>query len=137
MINFGSTGLIGPSDCRSDSLALNPLLGSHAMPVGWWHGRLGAIATLDGISAEVESRLLKLLGGDTKRFVVWVGERTQALIHAYDRERGACWTTILGLFTLSEVQVYNGGTLRHGYHNRFKSPGQRFNYARTTSVLEI
>ena len=68
------------------------------MPAGWWHGRLGAIATLDGISGEVESRLLKVLGGDTGGFVAWIGERTQALVHGYDREtRDADLETVVTL----------------------------------------
>ncbi len=67
-------------------LALNPSLGSTSMPAGWWHGRLGAIATLDKISAEVELKLEKLFAGDTEVFVAWIGEQTQLLVHAYDRE---------------------------------------------------
>jgi hypothetical protein len=67
-------------------LALNPSLGSHAMPVGWWHGRLGAIVAIESISQEMELALVKLLAGDTEGFIRWIGERTAALGRAYDQE---------------------------------------------------
>lgn len=67
-------------------LALNPSLGSHAMPAGWWHGRLGVIATVETGSPEVELVLAKLFAGDTEGFIAWITDRTQALAHAYDLE---------------------------------------------------
>jgi predicted GIY-YIG superfamily endonuclease len=66
--------------------ALNPSLGSISMPAGWWQGRLAAIATLDGVSGDAPFVLAKLLDGDTDGFVLWIGERTQSLAYAYDRE---------------------------------------------------
>lgn len=78
--------------------ALNPSVGSISMPAGWWHGRLAAIATLNGVSEEVESMLTKLLAGDTDGFVLWIGERTQSLAYAYDREtRDADLETVVTL----------------------------------------
>lgn len=67
-------------------LVLNPTLGSHAMPAGWWHGRLGTIATIESTSPEVDFAVAKLLAGDTEGFVTWISERNEALSHAYDRE---------------------------------------------------
>lgn len=79
-------------------LALNPSLGSHAMPAGWWHGRLGAIATVDTRSPDVDPALAKLFAGDTEGFVAWIGERTQALAHGYDLEtRDADLETVVTL----------------------------------------
>lgn len=66
--------------------ALNPSLGSTAMPAGWWHGRLGAVATLHDTSGELEMILAGLFSGDTDSFTAWIGERTQSLAHAYDVE---------------------------------------------------
>ena len=78
--------------------ALNPSLGSTSMPAGWWHGRLSVIATLDGASGEMEAMLAKLLAGDTDGFVLWIGERTQSLVYAYDREtRDADLETVVTL----------------------------------------
>lgn len=78
--------------------ALNPSLGSTRMPAGWWHGRLAAIATLDEVSGELQSVLPKLLAGDTDAFVVWIGERTQSLAYAYDRDtRDADLETVVTL----------------------------------------
>lgn len=77
---------------------LNPSLGSTSMPAGWWHGRLPVIATLDGVSEEVQSMLTKLLAGDTEAFVAWIGERTESLAFAYDREtRDADLETVVTL----------------------------------------
>jgi hypothetical protein len=56
------------------------------MPAGWWHGRLGVIATLGGVSEEAQSLLAKLLAGDTAAFVLWIGKKTQSLTYAYDQE---------------------------------------------------
>jgi hypothetical protein len=67
-------------------LALNPSLGSQAMPAGWWHGRLGASVTIKSTSRDVGLVLVRLLAGDTEGFVVWISERTQTLVHAYDQE---------------------------------------------------
>lgn len=67
-------------------LAINPSLGTPAMPAGWWHGHLGAVATLNGSSMEVRSLLGKLFAGDTASFALWLAERTQALVHSYDLE---------------------------------------------------
>lgn len=68
------------------------------MPAGWWHGRLAVIATLDGASVEMEAMLAKLLAGDTDGFVLWIGERTQSLAYAYDREtRDADLETVVTL----------------------------------------
>ena len=79
-------------------LALNPSIGSYAMPAGWWHGRLGAIATIKTSSRAVELLLAKLLAGDTDGFVGWIGEHTQALVHAYDRDtRDADLETVVTL----------------------------------------
>jgi predicted GIY-YIG superfamily endonuclease len=78
--------------------ALNPTLGSTDMPAGWWHGRLPAIATLDGVPGEVQSVLAKLLAGDTEVFLAWICERTQSLTYAYDREtRDADLETVVTL----------------------------------------
>jgi hypothetical protein len=67
-------------------LTLNPLTGSQLMPVGWWHGRLGSIVTVQSRSPELEWILATLFAGDTGGFVAWVIAQTQALVHAYDRE---------------------------------------------------
>jgi hypothetical protein len=67
-------------------LVLNPSLGSHAMPVGWWRGQLGAVVTIESISQEMELALVKLLAGETEGFIGWIGERTAALGRAYDQE---------------------------------------------------
>jgi hypothetical protein len=79
-------------------LALNPPLGSTSMPAGWWHGRLGATATLGKTSAEIELWLEKLFAGDTEGFVAWIGRQTQLLVHAYDLEtRAADLETVVTL----------------------------------------
>jgi excinuclease ABC subunit C len=78
--------------------ALNPCLGSQAMPEGWWHGRVGAIASLEAPSDELEMILAKSFSGDTDKFAVWIAERTQSLAHAYDREmRDADLETVVTL----------------------------------------
>jgi len=66
--------------------ALNPALGSTAMPQGWLHGRLGAIATIAVNQSGVDLVLMKLFEGDTDGFVAWIGERTNSLVHGYDLE---------------------------------------------------
>ena len=66
--------------------ALNPTLGSTAMPQGWWHGQLGALAAIQEISDELEPILKKLFSGDTDGFSIWISEQTQSLVHAYDQE---------------------------------------------------
>ena len=66
--------------------ALNPASGSAAMPQGWLHGRLGAIAAIEANHRGVDLVLTKLFEGDTERFVAWIGERTTSLVHAYDLE---------------------------------------------------
>ena len=65
---------------------LNPASGSTAMPQGWLHGRLGAIATIEADHSGVELLLAKLFEDDPERFVVWISERTTSLVHAYDLE---------------------------------------------------
>jgi hypothetical protein len=78
--------------------AENPMLGSIAMPEGWWHGRLGAIAAIETSTAEVDLILAKLFTGDADGFVTWIGEKTQSLVHAYDREtRDADLETVVSL----------------------------------------
>lgn len=78
--------------------ARNPSLGSTSMPAGWWQGRLPAIATLEGVLGEVQANVAKLLAGDTDGFVLWIGERTQSLAYAYDREtRDADLETVVTL----------------------------------------
>ena len=64
--------------------ALNPASGSAAMPQGWVHGRLGAIAAIEGHHSGVDLVLAKLLEGDTEGFLAWIGERTTSLVHTYD-----------------------------------------------------
>lgn len=66
--------------------ALNPILGSTAMPLGWLHGRMGAIATIAVNQSGVDLVLMKLFAGDTEGFVAWITERTNTLVHAYDVE---------------------------------------------------
>ena len=66
--------------------ALNPASGSAAMPQGWLHGRLGAIATVEANHSGVDLVLAKLFEGDTDGFVAWIGEQTKALAFAYDLE---------------------------------------------------
>jgi hypothetical protein len=66
--------------------ALNPASGSTAMPQGWLHGRLGAIAAIKASDIRVNLVLTKLFEGDTDGFVVWIGEQTTSLAHAYDLE---------------------------------------------------
>ena len=79
-------------------LALNPSLGSHTMPAGWWHGRLGAVVTIDSNSQEMELALMKLFAGDTEEFIGWIGERTATLDRAYDQEtRDADLETVVTL----------------------------------------
>jgi hypothetical protein len=71
-------------------LAINPSLGSTAMPAGWAHGRLGEIATITDAHnsgsgrRSIEMVLSELFAGDNDRFVTWIGEQTQALEHAHD-----------------------------------------------------
>jgi hypothetical protein len=78
--------------------AINPSLGSARMPAGWWHGRLGVVATLAGISSEVELILANLFAGGTDAFTGWIGENTQTLVHACDREtRDADLETVVTL----------------------------------------
>jgi hypothetical protein len=77
--------------------AVNPVLGSIAMPEGWWHGRLGAIAAIETSPTEVELILAKF-AGDADGFATWIGEKTQSLVHAYDREtRDADLETVVTL----------------------------------------
>ena len=66
--------------------ALNPALGSTAMPQGWLHGRLGAIAAIEANHSGVDLVLTKLFEGDTDGFVAWIGEQTKSLLKAYDLE---------------------------------------------------
>src|ERR1035437_92383 len=66
--------------------ALNPASGSAAMPQGWLHGRLGAIAAIEANHSGVALGLTQLFEGDTERFVAWIGEQTTSLVHAYDLE---------------------------------------------------
>ena len=66
--------------------ALNPALGSAAMPQGWLHGRLGAIATIEASHSGVDLVLAKLFEGDTEGFVAWIGEQTKPLAFACDLE---------------------------------------------------
>jgi hypothetical protein len=66
--------------------ALNPALGSTAMPQGWLHGRLGAIAAIEASQSGVDLVLTKLFEGDTAGFVAWIGEQTKPLVKAYDLE---------------------------------------------------
>lgn len=78
--------------------AANPMLGSIAMPEGWWHGRLGSIAAIETGTADVELILAKFLAGDADGFATWIGEKTQSLVHAYDREtRDADLETVVSL----------------------------------------
>lgn len=83
--------------------AQNPAAGSTAMPEGWVRGRLGSVVTIaesqngNLSSVGMDAVLARLFGGDADRFVAWIGERTQALVHAYDREiRDADLETLLG-----------------------------------------
>ncbi|MFO1512765.1 MAG: nucleotide excision repair endonuclease [Verrucomicrobiota bacterium] len=69
--------------------ALNPAAGSIAMPAGWLHGRLGAIASIaipPTQDSSVELVLSKLVEGDADGVVAWIGERTTSLVRAYDLE---------------------------------------------------
>ncbi len=69
--------------------AFNPGLGSVAMPAGWSHGRLGAIAHIAIPPAQetnVELVMAKLLAGDAAGLVVWLTEQTDSLVRAYDQE---------------------------------------------------
>jgi len=66
--------------------AMNPSSGSTAMPHGWLHGRLGAIAAIQANQSEVDLVLMKLFEGDTDEFVAWIGEQTKPLVKAYDLE---------------------------------------------------
>ena len=78
--------------------ALNPSLGSQSMPAGWWHGRLGNIASLEACSDELEMILAKSFSGDTDTFATWIAERTKSLAHAHDREmRDADLETVVTL----------------------------------------
>ena len=65
--------------------ALNPVSGSTTMPHGWLHGRIGTIATLTVNQSGVDLVLIKLFAGDLEVFTAWIGERTNSLVHAYDR----------------------------------------------------
>jgi hypothetical protein len=67
-------------------LAFHPSLGSPAMPAGWWHGQLGAVATLRGSPVDVEGLLTRLFAGDTDSFAEWLTGQTQTLVHGYDLE---------------------------------------------------
>ena len=49
--------------------ALNPASGATAMPQGWLHGRLGAIAAIEANQSGVDLVLMKLFEGDTDGFV--------------------------------------------------------------------
>ena len=66
--------------------ALNPALESVTMPHGWWHGRLGAVASIGTNHSGVELVLTRLFAGDAEGFVAWIGERTRSLVRAYDLE---------------------------------------------------
>jgi hypothetical protein len=66
--------------------AMNPSSGSTAMPQGWLHGRLGAIAAIQANQSEVDLVLMKLFDGDTDGFVAWISEQTKSLVKAYDLE---------------------------------------------------
>lgn len=69
--------------------ALNPALGSIAMPAGWLHGRLGAVASIaipPTQDSGVALVLSKLAEGDADGVVAWIGERTTSLVRAYDLE---------------------------------------------------
>ena len=70
--------------------AINPALGSTAMPAGWVHGRLGGIAMVtDAPDSELSCRsiervLTELFAGDHDGFVAWIGEQTKPLAHVHD-----------------------------------------------------
>jgi hypothetical protein len=66
--------------------AVNPTSGSAAMPQGWLHGRLGAIAAIEANQSGVDLALMKLFEGDTDGFVAWISEQTRSLVKAYDLE---------------------------------------------------
>lgn len=69
--------------------ASNPGLGSVAMPAGWSHGRLGAIASV-AIPPTQESSvalvLSKLMAGDADGLVTWMAEQRTSLVRTYDLE---------------------------------------------------
>ena len=83
--------------------AQNPASGSTGMPEGCVGGRLGTVVTVaeakagDSGAAGMDTVWARLFEGDTDGFVAWIGERTQAVVHAYDREiRDADLETLLG-----------------------------------------
>ncbi len=79
-------------------LALNPSRGSQEMPAGWWHRRLGKIATIGSVSPELKPVLARLFAGDTEGFAVWIAEHTKALVYQYDNEtRDADLETVVTL----------------------------------------
>ena len=69
--------------------ALNPEIGSSAMPAGWLHGRLGAMASV-AIPPTQESSvalvLSKLVAGDADGLLTWMAEQTASLLRTYDLE---------------------------------------------------
>ncbi len=104
-------------------LALNPSLGSHSMPTGWWHGRLGPIATIRSTSEDVDLALVKLLAGDTEGFVAWIGGRTSALVHAYEREtRDADLETVVTLIQAKRRRTLPFHTAETGAANKSANP---------------
>jgi len=66
--------------------ASNPTAGSVGLPSGWLHGRLGSVAAITSNQDGIELVLAKLFEGDTDGFVAWIGERTKALMQAYELE---------------------------------------------------
>lgn len=69
--------------------ALNPSMGSIAMPAGWLQGRFGAIASITIPPAQESSVALvlsKLIASDADGLVAWVSEQTTSLVRAYDLE---------------------------------------------------
>jgi hypothetical protein len=79
-------------------LAFDPSRRSHEMPAGWYHGRLGAIASIASPPRDMELTLANLFAGDTEGFAAWISSQTQALVRSYDREtRDADLETVLRL----------------------------------------
>lgn len=70
--------------------AINPAVGSTAMPAGWVHGQFGEIAKVtdardsEPSGRDIETVLKELFAGDHEGFVAWAGNQTTALAHAHD-----------------------------------------------------
>ncbi|MEI9962725.1 MAG: nucleotide excision repair endonuclease [Limisphaerales bacterium] len=70
--------------------ALNPETGVRTIPEGWLHGRIGMVGSLSMVGkngmGEVKQILIKLFEDGAEAFAVWIKERTEPILSAFDQQ---------------------------------------------------